>query len=173
MKKILILLVVAIVAAFASPAAAQTVFPTKTGALISFRAQAPAPALDANGDPLTPPAAAISLHFVGAPTVQILGSCTVPDATGIAHFVDLPIADDGTRRVMRGRSHELAGCSGMESVQSPNVAIVFFNATGEPTLLAPEAPAAAVPDAHEIIAGTLKMEFEEDEDLPPFRDGGA
>lgn len=124
-----------LIVALAAPAAAQTVFPEKTGSLVSFRAQAFAATLDANGDPLTPAGASISLHFETDPETQIPGSCVVPDASLIGHFVDLSIQDDGTRRVMRGRTHEFADCTGARSDPSPNIAIVFFNGPGEPTLL--------------------------------------
>ena len=136
MKKSLIL--AAIVALFAAPAAAQTpapdtIYPEQIAGVFGFSAQAPPPELDAAGLPLTPLAQSISLHYVEAPDVQIPDSCTITDAEGFVDFI-LTITDNGERRVMRGRAHVNDDCTGLRSGPSFNAAVVFFNDMGEPVL---------------------------------------
>jgi hypothetical protein len=129
MKKLFVVLGTSFM--IASPSFAQTVFPKLEAGIFPLRAQAAPMTFDAQGDPLTAPTLAISLHKEESPTEWF--TCIPVDAEGVASFT-IVLANDGLRNVIRGRAHETEDCKGLESSPSSNRAIIFFNGPEDPKL---------------------------------------
>lgn len=128
-------IVVAIIGLFiaTSAFAVGPVFPPLLAGEYSFKVSLPAVTLDTDGVPNTTEAKSFGLINMIDPLAIIPGTCIDAVSDSITQIsVTVPVLGD--RGVLKAKSFEGVGCSGVESELSSNAAYVYFTGPASPTL---------------------------------------